>query len=99
MTYETVFWIMAATWLVSLLYPWRQSWPKAKWLVHLPWALIPLWIRYESLMPAGMNIRIDLLLIVWGLGVAFIVYAIRLVAFWFTRRKHHSAKPPVSGVA
>ena len=98
MTYETVFWMMLATWMVSLLYPWHPSWPKAKWLVHLPGALVPMWIWYESLMPAGMNIRIDLLLIIWGFGVAFIVYAIRLFAYWFARRRHRSTKPPVSAV-
>ena len=99
MTYEIVFWMMLATWIFSLLYPWHPSWPKAKWLVHLPWVLLPLWVWYESLMPAGMNIRIDLLLILWGLGVAFIVYVIRVIAFRVARQRSNSAKPAVSAGA
>lgn len=81
MTYEAVFWMMLATWAASLLYPWHPSWPKAKWLVHLPWALIPMWAWYESLMPSGMNIRIDLLLIIGEVGLLFVVYIVRLIMF------------------
>jgi hypothetical protein len=81
MTYETVFWMMLAMWVISLLYPWHPSWPKATLLVHLPWVIIPMWVWYESLMPAGMNIRIDLLLIIGEVGLLFVVYIVRLIMF------------------
>ena len=87
MLYQLVFWMMLATWLVSLLYPWHPSWPKAKYLVHLPLALIPMWVVYELLMPDDMNIRVDLLLIIPAFAVALIMYAIRLIAFWIVPRR------------
>jgi hypothetical protein len=96
MTYETVFWMMLATWAVSLFYPWHPSWPKAKWLVHLPWALIPMWAWYESLMPAGMNIRIDLLLIIGEVGLLFVVNIVRLIMFRTVFRSNDSKQAIVS---
>ena len=79
--------MMLTTWAVSLLYPWHPSWPKAKWLVHLPWALIPMWAWYESLMASelkkevGPLIRIDLILIIPAVGLLFVVYIVRLIKF------------------
>ncbi len=40
-----------------------------------------MWAWYESLMPSGMNIRIDLLLIIGEVGLLFVVYIVRLIMF------------------
>lgn len=90
LAYEAIFFLMFAVWVVSLFYPWHPSWFGAKWLVHLPLLLLPLWFIYESWMPREMNIRLDLLLIIFGLGVAAIMYVVRLSFFgvlaWRSRR-------------
>ncbi len=87
MGYEVFFVMMLVTWGVSMLYPWHPSWPLAKWLVHLPWTLLPMWACYEMLMPAGMNIRIDLLLIIGALKILFLVYIVRVGIFIMLSRK------------
>lgn len=89
MTHEVVFAIMLIIATLSLLYPWHPSWPAAKWLLHLPWILIPLWLFYEWLMPDTTGIRMDLLAIVFELGIAFVVYAVRLLLFWYLTKRVH----------
>lgn len=79
--------MMLATCLFCVLYPWQRSWPKAGYLLHLPWTLIPMWVVYEWHMPDEMNIRMDLLLIVCAFGVVFTIYAIRLVVFALLRKR------------
>ena len=87
MGYEVVFWMMAVVWLFSLIYPWHPSWPAAKWVLHLPWLLLPMWMLYETLMPVEMNIRLDLLLIIWALAAVFIVYVVRIATFWLLGKR------------
>lgn len=82
MNEATMFWMMAGTSLISVIYPWDPKWPYAKSLVHLPWLLLPMWWAYESLMPREMNIRMDLLLIVPVLTTVFVIYAVRLFSFF-----------------
>ena len=94
MTYEIVGIFMLAIFGVSLVYPWHPSWPKAKWLVHLPLILLPLWAWYELLMPSTMNIRFDLLFIMGAMRLLAVVYVLRLILFWFLRdRGRRNASP------
>jgi hypothetical protein len=83
MTYEIVGMLMLAIFAVSMLYPWHPSWPKARWLVHMPLVLLPLWAWYETLMPRTMNIRFDLLFIIGAMRLLFMVYVVRLILFWW----------------
>lgn len=66
---------------VTLVYPWHPRWSASGWLVHLPLLLLPLWARYEATIPSGMNIRVDLLVIVPGLLLCLVLYALRLIFF------------------
>ena len=79
---------MMLVWGISILYPWHPSWPHARSLIHLPWLLIPLFVLYELLVPREMNIRLDWLLIAWAFGIAFLIYAIRLIVFWRLRKSN-----------
>lgn len=87
MTNERLFEYMFGTAVVSLLYPWHPSWPAAKVVIHLPWLLIPLWIYYEAIMPAEINIHIDLLFIIPAVLLVFAMYAMRLVIFLWIWKK------------
>jgi hypothetical protein len=90
MTYEIVGMFMLTIFAVSLLYPWHPCWPKAKWLVHLPLVLLPLWAWYETLMPRTMNIRFDLLFIVGAMRLLFLVYVVRIILFWLLLRRKNA---------
>ena len=83
MSSEQIFLAMIGVSMLSVLYPWDPKWPFAKRLIHMPWLLLPMWAAYEWAMPNHMNIRMDLLLIWMGMAVVFVVYAIRLVLFYF----------------
>jgi hypothetical protein len=96
MAYEAVFFAMAGVALVSLCYPWHPDWPAAKWSVHLPLLLLPLWLLYEALMPGHMNIRLDIPLLILGVGFTLGVYACKLVLFGGVRARNH---PPRRGAA
>ncbi len=73
--------LMMIVWAISLLYPWHPSWPYARWAIHLPWLLIPMFFLYEWLVPNEMNIRLDWLIIAGAFGFLFLVYFIRLIVF------------------
>ena len=64
-----------------LIYPWVATQPLASKLVHLPLALIPLWIAYEMAMPDYMNIRVDLFFIAPLILLALVIWAIKIVLF------------------
>lgn len=83
MSYEQIFWAMFGVSTISILYPWDPKWPFAKRLIHLPWLLLPLWGAYELALPDSMNIRLDLPFIWMGLAAIFMIYAVRLVLFYF----------------
>lgn len=82
-----VAWVMIAVFGISLLYPWHPGWPGAKWLVHLPLLLLPLGLLYEKVLPRHMNIRFDLLLYIYALEIIGVIYAVRLILFFFLRRR------------
>ncbi len=94
MTYEIVGMLMLAIFAVSMLYPWHPSWPKARWLVHMPLVLLPLWAWYETLMPRTMNIRFDLLFIIGAMRLLFMVYVVRLILFWWLLSIARTKKQP-----
>ncbi len=98
MTYEIVGMFMLAVFAVSLLYPWHPSWPKARWLVHLPLILLPLWAWYETLMPRTMNIRFDLLFIIGAMRLLFVVYALRLILFWWLLHRKKQPNPQTAHI-
>ena len=90
---------MLAVFGVSLLYPWHPNWPGARWLVHLPLLLLPLWAFYEAVLPSHMNIRLDLFLIIYILEIIGLVYIIRLVLFFFLRRRARRRKETEAAAA
>ena len=73
-SYHYFAYAMIALFVVSSIYPWDMTWPGAKWLAHLPLLQIPMWILYESSLPEGTNIRVDLLWIIPGMLVAAVAY-------------------------
>ena len=79
--YELVFWLMLGVFALAMIYPWHPTWPGAKWLVHMPLLLFPLWFWYEAVMPRHMNIRLDLPLILLGVSAACMLYVVRIVLF------------------
>lgn len=81
MTYQSVFVLMVLVWSFCLAYPWDIRWPFARIAIHAPWLLVLLQILYEQRMPAGMNIRVDLLLIVPAIALSFVIYVCRLFMF------------------
>lgn len=81
LAYEYVFLLMLAVLLFTILYPWHPAWWGAKWLVHLPLLLPPLWLLYELLIPSEYNIRLDIPLIGFGLIVAGLIYLSKLALF------------------
>jgi hypothetical protein len=87
MPYEAAFFMMLGVAAFSLLYPWHPKWPAAWWLVHLPLLLIPLWFLYEFLMPGHMNIRLDIPLLILGVGFTFAVYLAKLILFLVIRAR------------
>lgn len=76
--YVPIFFLIQAVCVACVFYPWRLSWPYARLLLHLPLALIPLWLIYESVMPQGMNIRVDLLFLCMEFAVVGVIYVIRI---------------------
>lgn len=74
----TLMLVVAAT---SLVYPWVPTQPLASEFVHLPLALIPLWIAHEAVMPDHMNIRVDLLIIPPILLLALAIWVIKVARF------------------
>ena len=84
--YENVgIWLLIIP-VLYIFYPRRPKNIIGKILVHLPLLLIPIYIRYERLMPMEMNIRIDLLLFYPLLIAAAIMYLRRLSKlYWFKK--------------
>ena len=73
--------LMLAVVAVSLCYPWKPEQALASRLIHLPLSFIPLWIAYEAVMPARMNIRVDLLVIPPLLLFVLLIWAIKVARF------------------
>lgn len=92
MTYQTVFVLMVVVWSFSLAYPWGVRWPFARIAIHAPWLLVMLLLLYEQRMPTGMNIRVDLLLIIPALVLAFVIYMWRLFMFSRRSRGHRNSE-------
>ena len=84
---DTIGWLMLAIGIVSLLYPWSPHQSFSSKLIHLPLLLIPLWIAYEILMPAHMNIRADLLFIPPFIILTMVIWAIKVARFRKLKRK------------
>ena len=84
---------MIAVVATCLIYPWVATQPLASKLVHLPLALIPLWIAYEMAMPDYMNIRVDLFFIAPLILLALVIWAIKIGLF----RRREQDKPNKEG--
>lgn len=65
--------------LFTIAYPWRFRSRLARWLVHLPLLLVPMFIVYERTIPTGMNIRADLLVLGPAMGIGLLLYVMKLV--------------------
>jgi len=74
-----LFWGMLGMSLFVLVYPWHIHSRASRVLVHLPLVLLSVFIMYESLMPAEMNIRVDLLLLLPVSGVVSLCYVAKLI--------------------
>jgi hypothetical protein len=72
------------------LFPWRLRHGGNRWALWLPLAALALYAGYEGAMPARMNIRLDLALILPLLGIITIAWLIRLV---MVRRGRRRAPP------
>ena len=94
MAYQGVFIIMTLVWVITLVFPWHNRTPSARLVMHLPWLLVALEMTYEMLMPEGVNIRVDLFLIVPATALSFLLYATRLAIF-----ASMSKPPPEANIA
>ena len=64
--------------LLSLI-PWPIRGRRNRWTLWLPVAVLALYAVYEAYMPARMNIRLDLVLILPLLGLAVGAWLIRIL--------------------
>ena len=77
----SIAWLMIILSLWNLIYPWKRNQPKAKYSIHTPLLIVPLWIVYEVLMPANMNIRADIIILAPLFAFSFTVYLIKLYSY------------------
>jgi hypothetical protein len=77
--------------VVLSIVPWPLRNGRNRWTLALPWIGLLLYGAYEWLMPARMDIRLDLLA-VWPLGIlVFFLWGIRL---WRIRWLRTRAEKP-----
>ena len=79
--YFAVFIIQCLLFLVICVYPANAGTKGATFGVFLPILFLPLWITYELLMPAGMNIRVDLFILLPMMLASAIIMFYRSVLF------------------
>ncbi len=65
---------------------WHFQSRRSRILVHLPLSLVVLMPMYEAMPKGGANIRIDLMLILPAIGLAFLCYVVKLVRLYKTPR-------------
>lgn len=81
-----------AVFLLSTAYPMRRSRPLSRVIALSSLLIPPLWATYERMLPAGMNIRVDLFVLVPIAGVSLLMLVRRLR--WIL---HRGAMLPESG--
>ena len=74
-------------------YPWSMHSRLSRLAAHLPLLFAALWLSYEWMMPAGMNIRVDLLVLLPLAGLVAICYLARLILLIRARGRGPMTKP------
>ncbi len=81
-----------AVFLLSTAYPIRRSRPLSRVISLSSLLIVPLWAAYEQMLPAGMNIRVDLFVLIPIAVISLLVLVRRLP--WIL---HRGAVLPESG--
>jgi hypothetical protein len=86
-----LFWSILGMSVFVFAYPWRMKSRFSRIFIHLPLLVLVLLVTYEWVMPAEMNIRVDLLVLLPVFWLAFICYLVRLMLIKTRRTREKKA--------